>query len=85
MPPLSEIVYSEAATIAAIRDYYKFLTKMYLNDSVITYPPEGGWPSITTESLQSLGKTKKVISLLRHLPYILDYSGHGAAYTNFAN
>ncbi|KAF2674050.1 hypothetical protein BT63DRAFT_444830 [Microthyrium microscopicum] len=85
MPSLSEIVYSEAATITAVQDYYQFLTKMYLENSAIIHPPEGGWPSITTESLRGLGKTEKVISLLRRLPYIGRWKGHGAAYTEFAD
>jgi len=43
---------------------------MYLRESDVIEPPEGGWPNITTDSLQDLGKTDEVISLLRHLPYI---------------
>ncbi|KAK1767570.1 hypothetical protein QBC33DRAFT_569894 [Phialemonium atrogriseum] len=70
MPELSEIGYSRDACVAAVRGYYDFLTKMYLDESDIVEPPEGGWPSITTESLQSLGKTNEVILLLRHLPYL---------------
>lgn len=70
MPQLSEIGYSRDACVAAVRDYYGFLTKMYLDESDVIEPPEGGWPTITTDNLQSLGKTDEVISLLRHLPYI---------------
>jgi hypothetical protein len=43
---LEDITYSREATIAAVTDYYTFLTRMYLNKSDITYPPSGGWPSI---------------------------------------
>ncbi|KAK8924295.1 hypothetical protein VCV18_004714 [Metarhizium anisopliae] len=43
---------------------------MYLDKNLIKEPPKGGWPSITPQSMRGLGKTKKVISLLRHLPYI---------------
>jgi hypothetical protein len=42
MHELSEIVYSRDATVAAFRDYYLFLTKMYLNESDIMEPPEEG-------------------------------------------
>ncbi|OAQ69777.1 hypothetical protein VFPPC_02361 [Pochonia chlamydosporia 170] len=70
MTPLSEITYSHDATVSAVRDYYTFLTKMYLDDHLIKEPPEGGWISITAESMRGLGKTDQVISLLRHLPYI---------------
>jgi hypothetical protein len=42
MPSLSEISYSRDNFIAAVRDYYTFLVKMYLDESQITEPPEGG-------------------------------------------
>ncbi|TWU72499.1 hypothetical protein ED733_002052 [Metarhizium rileyi] len=67
---LSEVTYSEEATVAAVRDYYQFLASMYLDKTVIQEPPKDGWPCITPESMRGLGKTDKVISLLRHLPYI---------------
>lgn len=70
MPQLSEITYSRDAVVAAVQDYYAFLTKMYLKESAIIQPPQGGWPSITSDSLRDLGKTNDVVSLLRHLPYI---------------
>lgn len=40
---------------------------MYLDEAVVVYPPEGGWPSITKEVLP---KADEVIALLRQLPYI---------------
>ncbi|EFY86354.1 hypothetical protein MAC_07575 [Metarhizium acridum CQMa 102] len=70
MIPLSEVTYSRDTTVAAVRDYYIFLTRMYLDKTLIKEPPKGGWPSITPESMRGLGKTNEVISLLRHLPYI---------------
>jgi hypothetical protein len=70
MVALSEISYSRDGCVAAVRDYYAFLAKMYLKASVVIEPPEEGWPSITPDSLRGLGKTDEVISLLRHLPYI---------------
>ncbi len=90
MPSLSEIKYSRDECISALRDYYDFLTKLYLNKSSIIEPPKEGWPSITPESLQGLGKTNEVIALLRHLPYIqrpLDDrdKAHGAANCYFAD
>ena len=69
MPLLEEISYSRAACIAAVRDYYDFLTKMYLNEKEIEEPPPEGWPSITIKELKELGKTDEVIELLRRLPY----------------
>lgn len=70
MPELSEIEYSRDTCVAAFRDYYSFLAKMYLKDLMIIEPPEGGWPSITTECMQEVGKTEEVAMLLRNLPYI---------------
>lgn len=70
MPELCDISYSEDECVAAIRDYYDFISKMYLDRSVIMEPPEGGWPMITPEIMEELGKSDKVTSLLRRLPYI---------------
>lgn len=70
MPWLDEISYSQDECLAAIYDYFKFITAMFLDEAIVKYPPPGGWPSITPENMQSLGKNDKVISLLRHMPYI---------------
>lgn len=70
MPKLDEISYSRDTCVKAIRDYYRFLTQMYLPGTEIIEPPEGGWPTITNETLQDLGKTPEVVALLRELPYI---------------
>jgi hypothetical protein len=70
MPELSEISYSREVCITAVRDYYRFLTKMYLGESSIIEPPEEGWPTITADLLQDMGKTDEVLALLCHLPYI---------------
>ncbi|KAH9894696.1 hypothetical protein F4778DRAFT_747921 [Xylariomycetidae sp. FL2044] len=70
MPRLKDITYSREATVAAVRDYYQFLTKLYMSPESIIEPPEGGWPNIMQEVLASDGKTDEVIELLRHLPYI---------------
>lgn len=78
MPELEDVSYSEAVCVAAVGDYYEFLTKMYLDESEVIYPPKGGWPSIINahpDALASLGKTDKVISLLAHLPYIRNEGG----------
>jgi hypothetical protein len=72
MPYLAEISYSKEEFIAAIRDYYRFLTTLYLDGArVIIEPPEGGWPNITAEIFGGpMGKSAVVVSLLRQLPYI---------------
>ncbi|KAI1840735.1 hypothetical protein JX265_013195 [Neoarthrinium moseri] len=72
MPQLREISYSRDLTIAAVRDYYKFLVSMYVSESEVVQPPESGWPSITTDNFGALGKAAEALELLRHLPYILD-------------
>ncbi|KAI1390260.1 uncharacterized protein F4822DRAFT_401363 [Hypoxylon trugodes] len=70
MPYLKDVKYSREETIAVIRDFYQFLTKLYLPESAIVEPPPEGWPTITKEKFSPLGKSDEVIELLRHLPYI---------------
>ncbi|KAK2033112.1 hypothetical protein LX32DRAFT_660714 [Colletotrichum zoysiae] len=89
-PKLDGISYSREECIAIIRDYYSFLTKMYLREEEVLHPPVGGWPSITPESMADLGKTDEVIFLLRHLSYVGRRNNyyedpHGAAFCHFAN
>lgn len=82
MPELEDIVYSRDASVAAIRGYYEFLTQMYLEPSVVEYPPAAGWSSITEadpDALEDLGKSDEVISLLAHLPYVANPTGDGSA------
>lgn len=62
--------YSRDEVVAEVKSYYEHLTTLYLDEDVILYPPEGGWPSITRESLAWLNKTDKVVDLLRYLPYV---------------
>jgi len=64
--------YSREETTLAFRDYYRFLVGLYMEESEIIEPPEGGWPSISSEFQQSFGKSDEVIALLRNLPYIRD-------------
>ncbi|CAK7198211.1 hypothetical protein SEUCBS139899_000869 [Sporothrix eucalyptigena] len=73
MPELSEIEYSRDACVQAVRDYYHFLTQMYLDDTDFVYPPdddENGWPTINDENLADVDKDETVLDLLRHLPYV---------------
>lgn len=85
MVELSDISYSRNATIAAVRSYYQFLTKLYLPESATLEPPPGGWPTITKDKMRSLGKTDEVIELLRHLPYLRDtqWEMQGAPWCRF--
>ncbi|KAK0117609.1 hypothetical protein ONS95_011944 [Cadophora gregata] len=87
MPELEEITYSRDEAISVVRDYYRFLCQMYLDDSDIVEPPAGGWPNITMDKLQDLDKTEEVILLLRHLPYTRPESldTEAAPFCKFAN
>jgi hypothetical protein len=66
-PP--QVEFSREETIAAIKDFYDFVTKMYVDEGAFESPPEGGWPGITRESMKNFGKTDEIVELLRHLPY----------------
>lgn len=72
MPELHEVSYSREATVAAFRDFYQFLTKMYLPQNMVEEPPAGGWPAITDKNVHILGKNDEVAELMRHLSYIAD-------------
>jgi hypothetical protein len=85
-------VYSQDECIATVRDYHSFLSTLFMDSHFIIEPPEGSWPNITPETMQGLNKTKEVISLLRHLPYIVSkpYSQHpegvpGCKWTDWAS
>jgi hypothetical protein len=69
MPGLKDITYSRDGTVAAVRNYYQFLIKMYLDEAYVIEPPLEGWPHITARHA-TINKSKEVIDLLRHLPYI---------------
>ncbi|KAK8104829.1 uncharacterized protein PG998_011862 [Apiospora kogelbergensis] len=65
---IHNIHYSRDETISAVRQFYTFLSKMYMDESDILEPPEGGWPHM--DNLRCMGKTDEVIELLRRLPYL---------------
>lgn len=86
MPSLEDVTYDREECIAAVRDYYHFLTKLYLDESDIEEPPEDGWPNVTADTMRGLGKTDEVIQLLRHLPYVRrDERVQGGPWVEFAN
>jgi hypothetical protein len=62
--------YNRDEIVAAVTDYYHFLTSLHVNPADIKPPPPSGWPDITTETCNKLSQTDVVISLLKHLPYI---------------
>lgn len=65
---------------AQLLSYYEFLVTMYLPEDCLKRPPDGGWPQITAERLEWLGKTDAVVDLLKHIPYI---SQEGPEYSIF--
>ncbi|PQE29056.1 Alpha beta hydrolase fold protein [Rutstroemia sp. NJR-2017a BBW] len=80
MPDLEEISYSREATVNAFRDYYRFLVNLYMDESEILEPPEGGWPTVSAEFGRLSGKSDEVIALLRSLPYIRQDCRNGALF-----
>ncbi|PPJ59775.1 hypothetical protein CBER1_04335 [Cercospora berteroae] len=86
---LSDIAYSHESTVAAFKSYYEFLANMYMDPDMIKTPPATGWAHITPESMQALGKSEKVITLQRHLPYVSWAQGepeiHSAAACTFVD
>lgn len=62
--------YSQHDTVEAIRDYFAFCTKLFLDAEYVVEPPPGGWPQISQDSLGGLSKSDAVIDLLRHMPYL---------------
>jgi len=63
--------YDREEVIATITDFYQFLSKLpWVEPDDILYPPEGGWPNITKENFNFLGKNDEVITLLKQLPYV---------------
>jgi hypothetical protein len=45
---LEDITYSRDVAIAAVTDYYTFLTRMYMKDSHVVYPRPGAGPLSST-------------------------------------
>lgn len=63
--------YDRDEVVASITEYYTFLTThLHFDPSELKIPPPGGWPQITASRFAFLGKSDKVIDLLRHLPYL---------------
>jgi len=76
MVKLKDVQYSQDETVEAVREYYQFLCKMYLEDHLLLEPPPEGWPSITDERVRAIGKSDEVAALLRRLPYISSEAGY---------
>jgi hypothetical protein len=73
--------YDREAIIAALTEYYKALSKLpYLDEEDIVYPPPSGWPNITKENFDVLGKHDEVVELLKRLPYLKNPNDWGKGY-----
>jgi hypothetical protein len=64
MVELDDITYPREEYIAVIRDFYSLLTKFYFREPSVIEPPEGGWLSITAETIRCVGKSDEVAELL---------------------
>jgi hypothetical protein len=64
--------YNRNEVVAAITDYYHFLTSLHIDPADIKTPPPSGWPDITTQTCNRLSKIDAAIALLKHLPYIFN-------------
>jgi hypothetical protein len=62
--------YNRDEVVAAVTDYYQFLTSLHVDPVDIKTPPPSGWPDITPQTCNKLSKTDAVISLFKYLPYI---------------
>lgn len=63
--------YDRDQAIAALAEYYDFLTRLHVKSEDIRRPPSiEGLPEIIREHLSKLGKTDTVIDLLKHLLYV---------------
>lgn len=64
--------YNKQECIDVVNDFLSYLTGRlpYLQSEWIVRPPKNGWPNITPETFKPLHKTREVIDLLAHLPYI---------------
>ncbi|KAF2629316.1 hypothetical protein BU25DRAFT_456991 [Macroventuria anomochaeta] len=78
-PPWQRLTRDQLATV--IGDYYKFLTRFYIPESALKFPPPGGWPNISPETTKGFPRSPIVIDLLRRLPYI-DEGDAGTMTTN---
>jgi hypothetical protein len=63
--------YDREAIVAAVTDFYEHMIKLpHIEPSDLLYPPPEGWSTITQSNFAPLKKSREVIELLRHLPYL---------------
>ncbi|KAI8246726.1 hypothetical protein K4K57_005485 [Colletotrichum sp. SAR 10_99] len=64
--------YNRDAVISLVKGHYRLLVDMgHLHPEALQAPPETGWTDeeLNVDALRTLGRSDKVIDLLRHLPY----------------
>jgi hypothetical protein len=69
------MAYNRDIVVNCIKRHYDLLVRAaYLDPANIQYPPADGWSDeqLVVDVLRVLGRSDKVIDLLRHLPYIKD-------------
>lgn len=57
-------------TITSQHNFIRFMQSLHVPNDDVHFPPEGGWPQITKEPFAALGKSDKVIEVLRNMAYI---------------
>jgi hypothetical protein len=63
--------------VEIVSNFYTFLTTHpFLPGSSLKTPPSEGWPEEYREVWRKMGRSKEVIDLLSHLPYIDDANWH---------
>ncbi|KAF2639090.1 hypothetical protein P280DRAFT_403991 [Massarina eburnea CBS 473.64] len=67
------MAYDRDAIVGCLKRHYDLLVRMaYLNPTTIQEPPPSGWSDdqLAIDILRAMGRSEKVIDLLRHLPYL---------------
>lgn len=67
------MAYNRDIIVNCLKRHYELLVRMaYLDPTVIQHPPPEGWSDqqLAVDVLRVLGRSEKVIDLLRHLPYL---------------
>ncbi|KAH7042651.1 hypothetical protein B0J12DRAFT_204265 [Macrophomina phaseolina] len=68
--PSDGITYARDDVVAGLTSFYKFLAGLHIPESLIVYPPPGGWPMISKDGFPKCSKNDTVLDLVRHIPYI---------------
>jgi hypothetical protein len=67
------MAYDRDTVVGFLKRHYDLLIQMaYLDAAAIEHPPRSGWSDsqLAVDILRVLGRSKKAIDLVRHLPYL---------------